>query len=227
LGRPTPYHQYFKTTPPPQLEREGGACYRQSVFTTEEYSTIQKEVSSMVTSTQLLNEETTSSVAQNRLGASLADDSDTVRIFQNGSLLKLVQQLTNEPTMELSSHLPVEVRLYETLGAGMAWHADDVLYDPAQVEVVVTLENTSDCVTMWKIGGEQQQNMKSQETDPNSVVLLKAGGPLHCVTPLKRGRRIILKCAFAAKGAKFLEGIHTDQFGASKTRKGKKRRSKR
>jgi hypothetical protein len=125
--------------------------------------------------------------------------------------------------MELSSHLPVEVRLYETFGAGMAWHADDVLYDPPQVEAVVTLDNTSDCVTMWKFG---EQKMKSQETDPNSVVLLKAGGPLHCVSPLKRGRRIILKCAFAAKGAKFLEGIHTDQFGASK-RKGKKRRSKR
>jgi hypothetical protein len=105
----------------------------------------------------------------------------------------------------------------------MAWHKDDILYDPPQVEAVVTIENSSNCVTMWERG----EQLASQETDPNSVLLLQAGagGPLHCVTSLKRGRRVILKCAFASSDASFQEGIHKDQFGESKTRK-KKRKGK-
>jgi hypothetical protein len=35
----------------------------------------------------------------------------------------------------------------------MGWHVDDVLYEPeAQIEVVYTIENTSDCCTMWRTG---------------------------------------------------------------------------
>lgn len=96
----------------------------------------------------------------------------------------------------------------------MAWHEDDVLYDPPQVEAVITMENSSDCVTMWKQG----EVLKSRETDPNSVLLLEAGGPLHCVTSLKRGRRLILKCAYRASNATFRQGVHKDQFGTSKIR---------
>lgn len=32
----------------------------------------------------------------------------------------------------------------------MEWHVDDSLCEPAQVEVVLTIDNTSDCCTMWK-----------------------------------------------------------------------------
>jgi hypothetical protein len=60
----------------------------------------------------------------------------------------------------------------------MAWHEDDILVDPPQVEAVITIESKSDCVTMWKQG----ERLKAQETDPNSVLLLQAGGPLQCVT---------------------------------------------
>jgi hypothetical protein len=219
---PTDVHghaSYVQYTSNPPLEKSGGVLYRQSILTNEEYSAIQKEVLSLMTQ---LNDETTSSVAQNRLGASLSQDSESVRILQEGSLCKFVQRMTGDSTMVLSSNLPVEVRVYEKFGAAMAWHEDDVLYDPPQVEAVVTLENNSDCVTMWK-NGEQ---VETQETDPNSVVLFKAGGPLHCVTSLKRGRRVILKVAYASSEASFREGIHKDQFGASK-KKGKKKRSKR
>ena len=64
----------------------------------------------------------------------------------------------------------------------MDWHVDNVLYDPPQMEVVWTLENTLDCTTHWiNTGGEEM----IVETDPNSVLLLRVGVVPHCVTPLK------------------------------------------
>lgn len=94
----------------------------------------------------------------------------------------------------------------------MAWHRDDVLYDPPQIEIVYTVENTSDCATMWKVGSQ----LYSQETHPNSLLMLQAGGPEHCVTSLKRGRRVILKCAYIVESATFLGNDYQHQFGASK-----------
>ena len=33
----------------------------------------------------------------------------------------------------------------------MEWHVDDIIYqNTKQIEVVLTLENTSDCCTMWR-----------------------------------------------------------------------------
>ena len=211
-------HQSYQECAKSPLDKSGGVQYRQSIFSNDELSAIQDEVASLMTR---LNEET-SSIAQNRLGASLSLESETVRILREGSLGKLVQKVAGSE-MELSSHLPVEIRTYEKTGAAMAWHEDDVLYDPPQVEAIITLENNSDCQTLWK---KPTGMIESKETDPNSVLLLKAGGPSHCVTSLKRGRRVILKCAYAAKGSVFQEGVHKDQFGASK-KKSKDRRKKR
>lgn len=64
----------------------------------------------------------------------------------------------------------------------MAWHVDDVLYDPPQIEVVWTLENTSNCQTVWKTN---EATTRSLETDRNSALLLRAGVTPHCVTSLK------------------------------------------
>jgi hypothetical protein len=208
------YQKYVKSP----LDKSGGVLYRQSIFSVDELSAIQDEVASLMTR---LNEET-SSIAQNRLGASLSPESETVRILREGSIGKLVQKVAGSE-MELSSHLPVEIRTYEKTGAGMAWHEDDILYDPPQIEAVITLENNSDCQTLWK---KPTGLIESKETDPNSVLLLKAGGPSHCVTSLKRGRRVILKCAYVANGSVFQDGVHKDQFGASK-KKSKDRRKKR
>ena len=103
----------------------------------------------------------------------------------------------------------------------MDWHADDVLYDPPQVEVVWTLENTSDCTTHWiNTGGEET----IVETDPNSVLLLRAGVVPHRVTPLKRGRRVIVKCAFCSKHAVFCQDKMVMQFAAKNTTKKRRKR---
>lgn len=98
---------------------------------------------------------------------------------------------------------------------------DDVLYDPPQLEVVWTLENTSDCTTTWISTGGKETMV---ETDPNSVLLLQAGGVSHRVTSLKRGRRVIVKCAFCSKHAVFRQDEMVKQFATSS--KKKKQRTK-
>ena len=215
------------------LEKAGGISYRQSVCTPDEMNAMTEELSLLMKGS--LTKER-SSIAQNRLGATLVRDqsSETIRILEGGSIFKLVQRLADsqqknsgQRKIELAGEIPVEVRLYEQVGASMAWHRDDILYDPPQLELVFTVENNSDCVTMWKLENNiSGEDIKSQETHPNSSLLLLAGGPEHCVTSLKRGRRVILKCAYVYEGAKYIgeEGYY--QFGSSKGKGSAKKGSK-
>ena len=120
----------------------------------------------------------------------------------------------------------IKVRSYQTTGAGMDWHVDDVLYEPPQLEVVWTMENTSDCQTMWK---ERNGSIETVETDVNSAILLRAGGVPHAVSSLKRGKRTIVKCVYAANDATLLGDNLVDQFGAappSKKRTNKRRKGR-
>lgn len=219
-ARSRSYHLPIYSEKVSVIDKAGGAIYRQSVLTDEELLLIKEDVSKA--SSHLHKEVCT--IAQNRVGASLPSCCDTVKILSNGSLCQLVRRVTGDDTMILSSNLQVQVRSYVLSGASMAWHVDDVLYDPPQIEVVFTVENNSDCVTMYKEG----ERLHSIETDPNSVLMLRAGGPLHCVTSLKRGRRVILKCAYTSEGATFLESdAYSNNFKAVKSKKLSSRRNKR
>lgn len=213
-----------------KLEKDGGFAYRQSVCTPQEMESIRKEMS-VVMKHRLTKE--SSSIAQNRLGATLSSDNanETIQILEKGSIHTLVQRLagSSRNKIELAREIPVEVRTYEKVGASMAWHKDDIMYDPPQFEVVFTLENNSDCVTMWVSDTNNKNDhdrVQSQETHPNSVLLLLAGGPDHCVTSLKRGRRVILKCAYAYEGAAYVGEENYHQFGVAKANTNAKRISK-
>lgn len=201
----------------------GGILYRTSAFHKEEYAIIAEDVECAIGGK--LSEESPLSVAKHRLGAQLSPKCRSVQLFREGSVHKLVQQMTSKD-YELSEHVPVEVRSYEKQGACMAWHSDDILYcDPPQVEVVWTLENSSDCQTMWKTESGQ---VKSVETEKNSVIILRAGGPEHCVTSLKRGKRIIIKCVYASKNATFVsQSKDAAQFEEAKTARNSKRKKRR
>ena len=127
-----------------------------------------------------------------------------------------------------------QMRVYEKKGAGMDWHIDDILYEPKQVEVVLTLHNDSDCVTMWQPHSSKTTTgtalvppvfVEEVETEPNSAILLRAGGVKHKVSPLKRGRRVILKLAFVHSNAEVLVDDQIHQF-ASRREKGNNRSKK-
>ena len=127
----------------------------------------------------------------------------------------------------------------------MEWHIDDVLYEPPQVEVILTLENTSDCNTMWRPhdmpllsdndeelqspkksdGAGPKHDVRSVQTTPNSTLILKAGGVDHKVSPLTSGARTILKMAFVREGAAMREGMEghaSHHAGNRKSQRGKK-----
>lgn len=148
--------------------------------------------------------------------------------------------------MVLAPDIPIEIRVYEKTGAGMEWHIDDVLYQPEQIEVVLTLENTSDCLTMWKPHDQHQLNdvsddephnhqpkryaIQSAQTTPNSALILKAGGVEHKVSSLTVGKRTILKMAFVREGVVIEQGMeeHVSHHGRGRNnnRKGGQRNSK-
>ena len=99
----------------------------------------------------------------------------------------------------------------------MAWHTDDILFDPPQIEVVFTLDNNSNCKTMWK---EQRSGtisnivkLREVETEPNSALFLKAGGVEHCVSSLQRGTRTILKMVFVRRNALIIKDTASEVLG--------------
>lgn len=201
------------------LEKSSGVLYRKSVFDREELETIRQE---MEGNRNRLQAECSSSIAQKRLGTTLDfESSNVVKVLKDGSLHELVEKAVGGPC-HLSTNIPVEIRAYAQKGAGMAWHVDDVLYNPPQIEVIWTLDNDSDCKTMWKDGSEV---LHSVETEPNSAILLLAGGASHCVTHLKYGSRVILKFAYVREGSTFLAG-HKNQFESSKKMSKKKGKGK-
>ena len=221
-----------------QYEQSGGILYRTSVLAQEEYRAIQDDLATLIGKGGRLRlaDETNSSVAVNRVGARLPPDCKTIEILSdpNNSISRLINEIEgcqDNSRMVFSLDVPGEVRIYEQTGSGMEWHVDDELYTPAQVEVVLTMDNTSDCRTIWE---EQRKGadatVREVETVPNSAVLLKAGCVRHRVSALRTGRRVILKFVFIRAGATFIEGQekHTNQFSSStlNSRKNKKKRQK-
>ena len=193
-----------------------------------------------------------------------ADDGGTTGQTTTTTTTTTTEKTIKARKIQLCQEIPVEVRSYEKIGASMSWHKDECLYDPPQFEVIFTVENNSDCVTMWKKNENKNKNenennindnkneknenemYSSQETHPNSLLLLQAGpdGPEHCVTSLKHGRRVILKCAYIYEGSTYIGGEerNLNQFGNNKNnnkkattksksksdnKKGKKRNTKR
>lgn len=133
----------------------------------------------------------------------------------------------------------LKIRVYEKQGAGMEWHIDDILYNPEQVEVVLTIENNSDCCTMWKPhdqplnpiaivdtnSNQQQYRVESVQTTPNSALILRAGSIEHKVSPLKAGKRVILKMAFVRKDAVMNVGMEEHVSHHANVNTGSERRS--
>ena len=125
--------------------------------------------------------------------------------------------------------------MYQKIGSGMEWHVDDALYNPEQIEVVFTIQNSSNCVTKWELNhdknhSEQENNHKLKrvevETEANSALFIKAGpnGVPHFVSSLKSGERSILKFVFIQDGSTLLNDAesHVNQFTSTKKKKGKK-----
>ena len=91
------------------------------------------------------------------------------------------------------SEYPLEFRS-DPVGAHMAWHRDEALFAVPQLELVLTLRNSSDSATEWVDSAGQLARVW---TEANSVLAVRAGSALHRVTPVRRGERDIVKVVFA------------------------------
>jgi hypothetical protein len=95
-----------------------------------------------------------------------------------------------------SVNLPIEFRIYEK-GGKMDWHSDyidNVVRNCPQIEIVFTLENTSDSKTLWI---DDNTNEKHEIiTKNNSIIITQGNGAYHMVTPVTTGFRSIIKIAY-------------------------------
>jgi hypothetical protein len=96
---------------------------------------------------------------------------------------------------------PIDVRKYEK-GGSMNWHRDDILHvkhSYPQIEVVYTVENTSDSTTDWK--EDHTKIIHSVHTTANSILITQGGSVFHRVTPVTTGNRITVKIAYEVYNA--------------------------
>lgn len=201
--------------------RKHGIIYKTSVLSRENFEKIKKELDNMPLN---IVKETTNSVAHGRRGAHIPSSSVITSILSDscGEISNLINDITErDVTWNISPVVPIELRIYDERGAGMEWHQDDVLYSPTpQIEVILTISNTSDCTTKWRESGELKKEI---ETEPNSAIILKAGsdGPEHSVSSLRNGSRVILKFVYAEDGSVFLDDAKTNtmQFTSKKNKK--------
>lgn len=95
------------------------------------------------------------------------------------------------PIVHGADAIPVEYRQYPIGSQGMVWHRDTCLVG-RQYECVYTVTNTSDSLTLYK---DMFGRIHSVRTEPNSLIVVQAGGAEHAVTPVTIGERSIVKFA--------------------------------
>lgn len=147
-----------------------------------------KEIAAECTGLRLTEE--IGSIACGRKGAYVPLHHPLYQLILNDEVSLSIENIVGERVYP--ADFPLEVRCYPR-GSFMGWHKDDILYDKPQYEMVLTIENDSDSVTEWK---DKQGRVFSEWTEPGSVMIIKADGPLHQVKPIKRGSRTILKFVY-------------------------------
>jgi hypothetical protein len=104
-----------------------------------------------------------------------------------------LRRITNNPNIYLARNFPIEYRKYEK-GSFMKRHSDTLIYRIPQYECVYTLFNQSDTKTVfYDKGGNVMETIQSE---PNSLMILRANGVEHEVLPVTKGERFFLKFIF-------------------------------
>ena len=144
-----------------------------------------------------LKPETLESVAVGRLGCFLEPRDPVCVALSRPESVERLRRICGDDRLE-PADFPVELRRYP-VGSSMGWHKDEVLYEEPQLEVVLTLENTSDSQTRWE---RADGSVRGAWLPPNSLLLVKAEGATHGVTTVRRGDRLIAKFVLTASPVK-------------------------
>lgn len=169
------------------FEKHGIVCV-DDFLTRESFRQVREE--SIARMPQLVPE-TLDNVARGRLGMHLSPRNVITRALSGSDVIEYLRTVSSSDRLE-ASDFPVELRRYP-LDSRMGWHCDEALYDIPQIEAVFTIENTSDSETQWK---RSEGSVVSRSLRPNSLLLVRAEGPLHRVTTVTRGYRVIAKVCY-------------------------------
>lgn len=112
-------------------------------------------------------------------------------IFYSKKNMRKIQRYLNNKIYP--SNFPIEHRFYHIESKGMNWHKDAMLYEKPQYEAIYTIDNNSNSYTQWE---DNYGNIKKLWTEPNSLLIVKAQGYKHNVTPPINGEREILKLIY-------------------------------
>jgi len=119
-------------------------------------------------------------------------DENINNIFYSNDCINRISNIVGNNNI-YKSNFPIEYRIYPHKSSGMKCHKDTLLYDKPQYEVVYTIDNDSDSHTKWY---DYNGNAHNIYTKPNSLLIVKADGNLHCVSELTKGTRSILKLIY-------------------------------
>lgn len=131
-------------------------------------------------------------IAPGRLRTFIQPGTKTHQIFTSRQLTEYFSYVFEKPLVSGAEKIPIEYRKYPPGSQGMKWHRDDQLIG-RQYECVYTLANTSDSHTLWR---DLFGNEHSTRAEPNSLIVVQAGGVEHAVTPVTSGERTIVKFVF-------------------------------
>jgi hypothetical protein len=118
-------------------------------------------------------------------------DENIDNIFYSEKYINKIKNVINENIKK--SDFPIEFRIYPEGSSGMKCHKDTLLYEIPQYEMVYTIENESDSYTNWYSYFGWNNKIY---TKPNSLIIVKAQGNIHCVSPINKGFRKILKLIY-------------------------------
>ena len=112
-------------------------------------------------------------------------------IFYNDKYMDQIKMKLNKKLYP--SKFPIEHRYYPKDSPGMHWHKDLLMYEKPQYEGIFTIRNNTKSITQWK---DSKGKIYNLWTEPNSLLLVKAKGYEHHVTPPEEGEREILKLIY-------------------------------
>jgi len=112
-------------------------------------------------------------------------------IFYNDKYMNQIKMNLNKKLYP--SKFPIEHRYYPKDSPGMQWHKDLLMYAKPQYEGIFTIRNNTKSITQWKDSNDKIYHLW---TEPNSLLLVKAKGYEHHVTPPEEGEREILKLIY-------------------------------
>uniref|UniRef100_A0A7S3NQU1 Fe2OG dioxygenase domain-containing protein n=1 Tax=Aureoumbra lagunensis TaxID=44058 RepID=A0A7S3NQU1_9STRA len=169
-----------------------GIVYIENFFRPRVFNELQRQA---LMSISEMRPETPDHVAVGRLGTFVSPSTPLAEAVNSKPVQNFLQDITSSDQLQ-PSDFPVELRRYP-IGSSMDWHCDESLYENPQVECVLTIFNSCDSRTEWKKNTDPDV-IVSRWTQPNSLLLVKAGGPSHRVTRSSCGERVIAKFVYTS-----------------------------